>query len=182
MPDGKGGFQINKSVEQIYEEAKELIGVETETILGRYPVEYEPIRRYCHMVDDANPLFLDPDYAKNTKYGGVICPPFMVQNFGLFDPWPPKEKPSLPSIPALGRRAINMATEWEFFKPVRIGDLISCKRKIVDIYIKPVRLDPKTFWIITEDTYTNQHGETVAILRNTMLRYRTAEQIKQAGD
>ncbi|MCH7835647.1 MAG: MaoC family dehydratase N-terminal domain-containing protein, partial [Chloroflexi bacterium] len=51
------------------------IGTEIATARGRYPVEYDAIRRHCHMVDDNNPLFLDPDYANSTEHGAVLCPP-----------------------------------------------------------------------------------------------------------
>ncbi len=176
---------MGESVEEIYEEAKKLIGVETEWLPGRYPVEYDPIRRHCHMVDDDNPLFLDPDYARKTKYGEVLCPPFMINIFGYdsvgINPWPLRERPSLPPIPTPGARRINLTTEWEFFKPVKVGDRLSCKLRIADVYIKPVRLDPKCFWLVTERIFANQNGETVAVLRNTGIRVRSAEQIKEAG-
>ena len=35
---------------------REWEGHETPLQWGRYPVEHEPIRRHCHMIDDANPL------------------------------------------------------------------------------------------------------------------------------
>src|SRR3972149_4995518 len=38
---------------------REWEGHETALQWGRYPVEHEPIRRHCHMIDDANPLFIE---------------------------------------------------------------------------------------------------------------------------
>jgi len=171
-----------KSIEEIYQEARKLIGTESEPTQGRYPVEYEPIRRFCHMVDDTNPLFLDPEYARTTKYGGVICPSLLVGNLGVPGPWPPSAQPSLHSVPSPGDRLINLTTEWEFLRPVRIGDRISSKTRIADIYIKPIRLDPKAFWIQTERVFTNQDGEVIAVYRNLILRHRTPEQIREAGE
>ncbi len=174
-----------KSVEEIYEEAKKLIGLETEWLPGHYPVEYDPIRRQCHMVDDDNPLFLEPEYAKKTKWGGVPCPPFMVNIFGYdspgTNPWPPRERPALPTIPTAGIRAVNLMVEWEFFKPVIVGERLSCKQRIDNIFIKSVRLDPKGFCLVIERIFANEAGEIVAILRNTSIRVRSAEQIREAG-
>ena len=51
------------------------IGSEIAKARGRFPVEHDPIRRHCHMVDDNNPPFLDPEYAKATEHGTVLCPP-----------------------------------------------------------------------------------------------------------
>lgn len=54
---------------------KKYIGFETAKARGRYPVEYDAIRRHCHMVDDNDPLFIDPDYARRTAIGAVTAPP-----------------------------------------------------------------------------------------------------------
>jgi len=171
-----------KTPEEILEEARKLIGTETKPAPGRYPVEYDPIRRYCHMCDDTNPLFLDPEYAKETRYGAVISPPLFIGNFAGPGIWPPAEEgQQLPHIPSPGNRAINLTTEYEFLKPVKVGDRLSVKSRIADVYIKPIRLDPKAFWIVTERIITNQNGEVVVIARNTGLRHRTPEEIKEAG-
>jgi len=175
---------MSDSIEKIYEEARNSIGTESATVCGRYPIEYEPIRRYCHMVEDVNPLFLDPEHAKTTKYGAVICPPFMVNILGrdsdYISPWPPRERPPFPPVRTPGGRNVNIAIEWEFFRPVRVGDRISCKERLADVYIKPVRLDPKAFWIVLERIFSNQGGEVVAISRNTMVRHRTPKEIEES--
>lgn len=172
-----------KTPEEMLTEARKLIGRETKPVQGRYPVEYDPIRRYCHMNDDTNPLFLDPEYAKKTRYGEVICPPLMVANFAGPGIWPPATAlPALPPVVTPGDRNINLTTEYEFFKPVKVGDRLSIKSRIADVYIKAIRLDPKAFWTETERIITNQNGEVVAMSRNIGLRHRTPEQVKAAGD
>ena len=173
-----------KTREEMLEEARKSIGRETEPVEGRYPVEYDPIRRYCHMTDDDNPLFLDPEYAKKTKHGGVVCPPLLVGCFAGGGSWPPEQQHSLGSLQlqAPGDRSINLTTEYEFFKPVKVGDRLSSKSRVADIYIKAIRLDPKAFWTETESIITNQDGEVVMVSRNIGLKHRTPEQVKEAGD
>lgn len=174
---------MDKTPEEFLEEARKLIGSETEPVQGRYPVEYDPIRRYCHMTDDTNSLFLDPQYAKSTKHGTVVCPPLLVGNFASAGLWPPaKDQPALPPIPTPGDRNINLTTEYEFSKPVKVGDRLSIKSRIADIYIKSIRLDPKAFWTKTERIITNQDGEVVAVATNLGVRHRTPEQVKADGD
>ena len=167
-----------KTPEEYLDEAKQLIGQETEMVHGRYPVEYDPIRRYCHMTDDTNPLFLDQDYASKTSYGEVISPPLLIGYFVGNGPWPPTDdsEPALPAIPSPGIRAINLTTEWEFYYPVKVGDRLSYKRRIADVYIKSIRLDPKAFWSRIETLIYNQHGDLVAKSSNLGLRHRTPEQ------
>jgi len=173
-----------KTPEELLEEARKLIGMETKPLRSRYPVEYDSIRRYCHMNDDTNPLFLDPEYAKKTKHGAVIAPPLFIRNISGPGPWPPQtdsDEHRLPPVPTAGNRAINLTTELELFKPVKVGDHISRSERLADVYIKPIRLDPKAFWVITETIFRNQHGEVVAIARNTGVRHRTPEDIREAG-
>ncbi|MBM3945799.1 MAG: MaoC family dehydratase [SAR202 cluster bacterium] len=173
-----------RSAEQVLAEARKLIGRETKPVRARYPVELDPIRRFCHMSGDNNPLFLDPEHARKSRFGAVIAPMTAVALFGGGGVWPPpsEAEEQLPPVPTLGDRAINLGTEWEFLKPVRVGDHLSVSRRIADVFIKPIRLDAKAFWTVTETIYRNQHGEVVTIMRNTGLRHRTPEEVRTAGD
>lgn len=172
-----GGYDI-EAVRRKY------IGLETAVTQGRYPVEYDPIRRHCHMVDDNNPLFLDPEYARKTKYGEVICPPsgWLAMYFAGLGPWPAVLEPTLPIVPTPGKRIINLNQEVEWFAPIRVGDRLSIKRRIADVYQKAISLDPEAVWIVTESIITNQRGETVCIVRNTLLFHRTPEEVAAAAE
>jgi acyl dehydratase len=165
-------------------EAKKMIGREGKVKPFRYPVEYEPIRRYCAMTGDTNPLFLDPQYGANTKYGNVILPPFAP--FGIMDNGNIDMMINLTANaidndiimpPTPGKYLINMGQEWEFFKPATIGDRLSLKTRLGDVYIKPTRVDPKGFWIVTEFHYTNQNEEKVCIVKNILLSHRSPEEV-----
>ena len=171
-----------KTPEEILEEARKLIGNETPPDQGRYPVEYDSIRRICHMAGARNPLFLDPEYAKKTRYGAVVCPPCVISYFSGPGAWPPASERMMPPVPTAGDRAMALSWEAEWFKPVKVGDWLSQRWRIADVFIKPVRLDPKAFWLVYERIITNQEGEVVCIERITQLRHRTPEQIKEAGE
>ena len=176
-----------KTPEEMLEEARKMIGNETKPVATPYPVEFEPIRRYCLMVDDDNPLFLDPDYAKQTKYGGVVLPPFAP--IGIMPGGSPAMMASAREgtvevvimPPAPGKFLINLAQEWEWFKPVVVGDRLTFKSRLADVYIKPIRIDPKAFWTVLEMHFSNQKGEDVCIVRNILLRHRSPEEVA-AGD
>ena len=53
-------------------------------------------------------------------------------------------------------------TEIEFFAPVRAGDTLTGRSKILDIYQKEGRTGPLIF-VVRESRYTNQKGELVLI-------------------
>ncbi|MCP4682742.1 MAG: MaoC family dehydratase [Desulfobacterales bacterium] len=173
-----------KTPEEFLQESKKMIGKETETTAAPYPVEYEPIRRYCMMVDDTNPLFQDPDYAKKTQYGDVILPPFAPFGImaGNFISAITKALPPLP-----GPYVINMAQEWEWMKPIKVGDRLSTKTRLSDVHIKKIRIDPKAFWIVFETEVSNQNGDVVCIYKNILLNHRppnivAQEQQSEKGD
>jgi acyl dehydratase len=163
---------------------REWIGRMTPSRRGRYPVEYDPIRRHCRMVEDMNPLFLDPEYAGRTRWGGVIAPPVMIEYFAGNGAWPPSEESTsiARGVPTRGDRLINLNTAWEYFEPVRVGDHLAASMKVVDVYEKPIGLDPLAIWIVTERQITNQRGDVVAVGRATLLTHRTPEEIAAADD
>jgi len=159
------------------------IGFETAPAQGRYPVEHDAIRRHCHMVDDNNPLFLDPEYAATTSHEAVLCPPsgWLALYFGSLGPWPAAFEPLFPIVPTRGKRIVNMSQEVEWFSRIKIGDRLSVRRKVADVYEKAVSLDPQAVWIVAEAMISNQDDETVCIIRNTLLTHRTPEEMALAG-
>jgi acyl dehydratase len=160
----------------------EYIGKETSTVRGRYAVDHDPIRRYCHMVDERNPLFLDPDYGRNSRYGATICPPagWLAMYFAGFGPWPPTIEPMLPIVPTPGRRFVNLIVETENFKPIKIGDRLSSRKRVADVYQKAISLDPEAVWITGETIISNQNDEVVCIVRNTYVVHRTPQEVAAA--
>lgn len=185
---------MSEYCEKILVEARKMIGKETSIRWAEYPVEYEPIRRWCHMIKCNNPLYLDEKYAKKTKWGGIVCPPPMVSMFAQGFSAGPRASASGPEIvwpyqtpatdeeridpPTAGMAAVVLGGETEFFKPLYIGDRVGSKRRLVDVYIKKTRLDPEGFWIATDGIVVNQNLETVSISHTLIIRHRTREEIK----
>ena len=160
----------------------EWIGRKTDVVPGRYPVEYDSIRRHCHMVEDTNPLFLDPEYGKASEWGSVIAPPVMTRYFAGSGVWPPTSADQMAtltrSVPTRGERMINLNTEWEYLRPARVGDHLAQQAEVIDIYEKSIKLDPRSVWIVTETRITNQNGELVAVGTNTLCTHRTPDQVE----
>ena len=163
---------------------KKYVGKEYAISRGRYPVEYDPIRRHCHMVDDTNPLFLDPIYAKKTRYGEVVCPPsgWLAMYFASLGPWPPAFEALVPMVPTPGKRIINMSQEVEWFHPIKVGDQLSVGRRVLDIFRKPTSIDPEAIWIVSESTIINQREEVACTVRNTLLTHRTPEEVTNSNE
>ena len=158
------------------------IGFETAKAKGRYPVEHDAIRRHCHMVDDNNPLFIDPEYTKGTSHGAVLAPPsgWLALYFASLGPWPAVFEPLFPIVPTPGKRIVNMSQEVEWSARIKAGDHLWVTRRVADVFQKGISIDPEAVWIVAEAEITNQRDERVCVIRNTLLTHRTPDEVAAA--
>jgi len=151
------------------EDLAQLIGkVGEPTILE---VEKGAIKRYASAVDDPNPLYSDDEYARNSHFGSIIAPQ------GFFG-WPIKPGPALNPLmlelfDAIAKegfsRGLDGGVEYEFFYPVRAGDVLVSYSKIADITVRDGKAG-KMIMATTEVSYLNQNGVLVTKARHTSIR------------
>ena len=167
----------------IPETARANIGrVTSRRVLGE--VTRRDIVRFVQAVGDKNPLYRDDDYAEKSRHRGIIAPPLFYLTF-VYDPGPDSElwpdgrlrKPGgvemyggieFPELPL--KNILAGGRELEFFKPLRIGDVISVSGKLIDIYEKDGKRG-KVIFTINENTYFNQKDEIVLIEKLTNIFY-----------
>jgi len=119
-----------------------------------YEVGKEKIKEYAKAIKNFDPHYLDDDFAKKTKYCGIIAPPTFAVVFGaqLIEPVFTDKDLNLNMA-----MIVHGEQELEFIEVVKAGDTITTTAKIVDIKNKEkldvisVRLDSK-----------NQHGRNVS--------------------
>jgi acyl dehydratase len=139
-------------------------GHETPLAWGRYPVEHDPIRRHCHMVDDTNPRFLERGE----------CPPVMVDYFaaGAGPGAEPDIIPLVRRIPTPGDRLVNLGHEFEWLQTVRVGQRLGARHRVCTLEVRPTRLDPLSVWIRTETTIVDERERPVARRLNQIMVHR----------
>jgi len=133
------------------------------------------VKRFAVATDDANPLYTDAECAQHSRHGGLIAPPLFYMA-PLTDPVPEDElRPD--GLPYEGRfpipptplpRLMDGGTDIEFFVPIRVGDTLTARSTIVDIYQKEGRSGPLIF-VVRETTYTNQKDEVVVIEKGSSI-------------
>jgi len=131
-------------------------------------VERGAIRRYADAVGDDNPLYYDEEYAKKTKYGGIIAPP------GFFG-WAKKTISSSEGLIGLIGAMIEAGyagildggMAYDFYLPVRVGDTLVGSPKVADIALKEGKT--KMMVLRFETSYTNQNGDLVAKSYQTLI-------------
>lgn len=151
----------------IPDELKAMIGTTTGAMVME--VERGAIRRFADAIDDPNPLYQDAEYARNSRYGEVICP------IGFFG-WPLKggglEQTMNMLMPVMMKaglfRILDGGVDYEYFLPIRAGDVLTAVGKFANIRVREGKSGNMLFMTI-EQTYFNQNGDTVAIARQTII-------------
>lgn len=149
-------------MDDIPAEAKAMIGVET---ILHYQVTARDITRFAQAIDDPNPLYTDPEYAKNSKYGSIIAPPLFCQMFAYSD-IPASElkqdgSPKEIDVPLPTTRVLGGGSSFEVGEPIRAGDMITVVKKIHDIFKKQGK-SGLLYFVLMDNLWTNQNGEMVA--------------------
>ena len=154
----------------------ELVGwVGRETPPWEIHVSALDVRRFAVATDDMNPLYIDEKFAKKSRYEGLIAEPLFymaplttpVAEEELREDGLPHDG-RFPVPPTPLPRLMDGGTEIEFFRPVRVGDTLTGRSKITDIYQKDGRSGPLIF-VERSTTYTNQSGKTVILEKSTSI-------------
>lgn len=165
------------------ERLQSLIGIESEVTKGTDEVCRPMIRHYCEVMEDANPLYHDEAYAKESRYGEIIAPPTQVQVYTMRPLWPKVErkKNAMESLVELlkehGYSSI-VATEQvqEYFAPMKMGDEISYTISVKDISpLKQTARGPGYFSTFLYK-FINQRNEVVCMQSFTILSYKAQVQ------
>ena len=124
----------------------------------------DSIRNWAYGCGDDNPLFTDPNYAKKTRWGGVIAPGMMVGQISK----PMKGDPVPDEIKALkkslfkGIHVFVSGSDFNFYRPVRPGDSIYTYGGDLTCEVKQSEFAGRSVIITSRRVKVNQRAEVVA--------------------
>ena len=147
--------------------SKDMIGRVLST--GSATVTAEHVAEFARALDDANPLYRDPEAARRGPFGTIVAPPtypiaFMVQAMSG----------GMETFLQLG---LNFATlvhgeqEFEYTRPIRAGETLTLTGRIGDVYEKTGSSGTLDF-VVLETEARDQAGEVVFFSRNTLISRR----------
>jgi hypothetical protein len=163
---------------------RDVVGLELRRSTS-FPITDSDIRRWAIAVyypEPAPRLFWDAAYAAGTSHGGIVAPEEFNPFAWMTQPEPDApEKPRRPIgfvspeetlgiEPAATKALINGGTDVEYGVRMRPGDVITSVSRLAEYAEREGRLGLMLF-TTTEDTWTNQQGETVKTSRSTLIRY-----------
>jgi len=148
------------------------------------PVNTPMIRHWVDAMDDQNPVYLEEDVARDSRFGGIVAPPAMLQTWTM--PRPKieglAERGGAPSNTArtaitvldeagyTATRATN--SELEFERYLVPGDRLEASNALESVSDeKQTGLGPGYFvtWVTT---YADQKGEVVGRQRFRVLKFK----------
>src|SRR5690606_27980533 len=109
---------------------------------------------YAHGIGDDNPLWCDPQYAQNTRYGGIIAlPSFLFATSRIVSGY----VGGLPGVHAMWSGA-----DWTWHKPIRRNDEIRTDAYLNGLMEHATRLAGRSVQLIYHMGCVNQDGDRVA--------------------
>ena len=148
--------QFAQITERGLDQLRERIGVRIENSLEPWCHEAtrDNIRHYAHGIGDDNPLWCDPEYAANTKFGGIIAlPSFLFACDRIVSGY----VGGLPGVHAMWAGA-----DWNWHKPVRRNDEIRTEAWLKDLILHDTRFSGRAVQQIYHVDFFNQDGDKVA--------------------
>lgn len=112
----------------------------------------EAIRNFANGVGDPNPLWRDEEYARRSSYGCIVAPPSWL--YSVFPTWV--------SVGLPGVHGFHSGNDWEFYRPVLVGDTITPECIFCGYKEKQSRFSGRLIMVREEARYYNQRGELVA--------------------
>jgi len=141
---------------------KELVGKETAVVTAE--VTAAETIPFARALGDLNPLYVDEASARESSYGGLLAPPTFPVTLaaGNMDP------------DLFFELELNFASivhgeqEFEYFRPLRVGEKVTIKGRVADITEKQGRSGPIDV-VVLETSGFDEQGEKIYTARMTLV-------------
>jgi acyl dehydratase len=131
-----------------------------------FAVERDRVIQFADAIGEDDPVFRDPVAARETGYPEQIAPPTFVTVMQIMTTGQVVLDQDLGLNYSL---VVHGEQEYEWRRPVLVGDVLSATPRIADIYAR----GPNEFLVI-EAEIRDRAGETVVVARSTLLSRGTA--------
>lgn len=151
------------------ERARKLTGFDEASRDAEYvqTVSVDSIRNFSHGAGNDNPLFCDPDYARTTRWGGVIAPGMMagVINKPMKGDRAPDEIKALRKSLFKGVHVFVSGSTWDWYRPIYPGDTLYSFRGQESVEVKQSEFSGRSVIQVLRDVKVNQRAEVVAVYK-----------------
>lgn len=170
--------------DKAFERSRARIGVPERPLTPHnHEVTLDGTRHFAYGYGDANPLWCDPDYGKNSRWGTVVAPPNFMYTMGenAAPPLTAEQKTLMKGDPFAGLGSYQAVMEFEWFRPLLLGDRCQVLRAQVGVQEKTSRFGGRTAHVTNDFLFANGDGEIHCIQSGTWInaeRHTSAEKAK----
>ena len=159
-----------ESEELITEQMRTCIGSTTPPRELPEEISASDVRRFLEVVGETNPVYRDDAFARKFGYRGRIVPPMLVVQFfrRLEDEEQDgQDRPDWPGLvlPPNYTNTRNAGHEFNWLRPVYVGDRLTLQQRFKDIYVRQGRTGVAVIYLVRETEIRNQNDDPV--LRQT---------------
>lgn len=146
-------------------------------------VERGPVTNFARAVLDESPVYESPDAAKAAGFDAIPAPPtfsFAAQHWGKF----PEDQPPDPTegdnpmrtvmseLFAKGGLVLHGEQEFEYHRPLLVGDVLVGEGTITDLYEKESKGKTMTF-LVTETVWRDEQSNEPVVTERFNLIHRS---------
>ncbi len=122
-------------------------------------VEKGAVRKFAEAIGDPNPLYVDEEAAKASRYGRLIAPPTFPRTFEYGD---------VEGLGSPGQGYIHGEHRISYERPLFVGEEVSCYAEVKDYYEKEGREGALGF-LISERIGESPEGERIFTMLDTAI-------------
>lgn len=167
-----------------FERSRRRIGIPARP-LTPHNLEVTPdgTRHFAYGYGDANPLWSDPEYGEKTRWGGLIAPPNFMYTMGenAAPPVTPEQKALLKGDPFAGLGSYQAVMEFQWFRPLALGDRCKVVRAQVGVQEKPSKFGGRTAHVTHDFLFANGRGEIHCVQSGTWINAERHTSAANAG-
>jgi acyl dehydratase len=144
-------------------------------------IERGPLTNFAKAVKSDSPVYADPDAARGAGFDGIPAPPtypFAMHHWGAFPERQPDghdaAHPMLEAIGALFEEAgggliLHGGQEFTYHRPIVVGDVLTSRGRVTDIYAKESSGGATMTFIVTETEWRDADDEPVVTSTMTLI-------------
>jgi acyl dehydratase len=143
-------------------------------------IERGPVGFFASSLLDENPVYHDPGAASDAGFDAIPAPPtftFAMQHMGAFGELQPPDPTQganpmhgvMGDLYAKGALILHGEQEFQYHRPVVVGDVLSGEGKVVDIYEKDTDSAVMTFIVVETVWSDDATGEPVVTERFNLI-------------
>ena len=131
----------------------------------------DAIRHFAHGMGDDNPIYCNPQYARNSRWGDVMAPPMFYRTMGIGTLTErTTEEPEIRRDPLSGIHSWYSGDTVHFLRPIYPGDRLTARRFRADYIEKQSEFAGRTVIEVLRTEYQDKQGHLVVVSEAKMIR------------